>query len=403
MGKYSSIEKRHRSILFISFFFLGGHVGVWSTLMPNIVINNHINGVQLGLGLSLMSFIGLFGLFFGGFIGDKLGRKPLLLLGLCGTGAFFASIQFINSYITLLIIFCIGGFLISFYDLFVNTVGTDYESLYNKHILPALHATFSLGAASCAFVSGLINILGLNYLTVYTLFGIILFGIGVVLSFFKLPKYRGEKTEHDEEKNTVGDGKKTSISLIRYLIVFSCLTICFCFIIDGSLEGFLALYLTELFPHISTISSFGITALFTAAFIGRLTSSKLINKFGETNLLIIGSFLAFFGLLIVALNSNPIISAIAVFITGLGVSPIVPIGYSIAGRVASIHGAKVMSLITGFGYVSLIIGPIIVGSIGNQFSLSLSFLFLSFSALVIFLLSVISRKNVKKINIRKAS
>ena len=87
----------------------------------------------------------------------------------------------------------------------------------------------------------------------------------------------------------------------------------------------------------------------------------------------LGSVIAIIGYLLVL--STEMYMAIAGFaLTGLGFSVIVPELFRIGGNVKGVESSQGVAFIAGTGYSGFLVGPVILGFIAEQFSLSLSFI-----------------------------
>jgi len=388
----------HFFVLLLTFLCLGGQVGIWAVLMTDLVGAHNLSTSELGFALGAMVASGLLGLILGGKFGDGIGRRPLLLLGIGGTGLFFILLTLVNGYGTLIAAFAWGGFALSFFDLVVNTLGGDYERVYKKHVLPTLHASFSAGAAITALTSGILLSQGIAYTSIYMGLGILLMAVGLLSMVASLPdRGFGDEEEGAEESG----GEEQPQFKGSTVVIFAALTVAFCFLIDGALEGYLSIYLRDLLDSGALLGGMGIAALHTSGFIGRVSSAVLISRFGERNLLIGGGLLATAGLATVLLTSNPAIAACGLLVVGMGLSPVVPIGFSLAGRAEPVRGAQAVSIVTAAGYVTFIIGPVLIGGVAEQFSLRGAFSILLVASLTITLLAVLFRSSLNAMALKR--
>jgi MFS family permease len=377
-------RQRFRLILCWMFLFLGFQTGVWAMLLDDLVSGFHLSPGQLGMALTLQSGAGFLSLWLGGRIADKAGRKPVALLGIGGTGIFFIFLAFVERDLALLAAFIAGGIFISWYDLIANTLGGDYERNYSSRVMAHLHAEFSGGAAAGAWASGLLLARGVTYTEIYLLTGSALVLLALLFLMVPLPGKSGESREDGgdfAEENQI-PGLKKGLSVI----LFAGTMIALCFFIDGSLEGFLSLYLRWFLQSGPLLGGIGIASLHFSAMIGRLSSSALIEKAGESRILIFSGLIASVGIAVVILTSSPVVAACGLLGVGFALSPVAPVSFSLASRANPGRGARSVSIVTGAGYLSFIVGPVLIGRVPEIGSLQTSFgLLLIWSVMILFL------------------
>jgi MFS family permease len=77
------------------------------------------------------------------------------------------------------------------------------------------------------------------------------------------------------------------------------------------------------------------------------------------------------------------------FLVGIGVSPVVPLIFSAAGKTHASSPAIAIAAVSTIGFIGLLIGPPIIGFIAGFTSLKVSFLVLSCFGLAILILTQI--------------
>ena len=99
-----------------------------------------------------------------------------------------------------------------------------------------------------------------------------------------------------------------------------------------------------------------------------------------------------FGLIVIFYFSSVFSSIIGFSLLGLGVSNIVPLSYSIAGKVQGIDSAVGISIISISAYGVFMIAPALLGLIANYFGISFVFLPMIFLFLICLIVIVLSKK-----------
>jgi MFS family permease len=106
----------------------------------------------------------------------------------------------------------------------------------------------------------------------------------------------------------------------------------------------------------------------TAMTVGRLSGVKLLDRFGRVPVLRGSAALAAVGLLILIFVPIVWVAVVGVVLWGLGASLGFPVGMSAAADDPRKAAARVSAVAT-IGYVAFLVGPPVIGFLGNQFGI----------------------------------
>ena len=149
------------------FAILGFHVGVWAVQLASLSAGLHLDPAALGATITVAATAGLVTLLAGGALADRVGRRPVLVIGFAGTGTAFVLLALAGSVAALIPAVLLYGLAVSFVDLGANTVGSAYEQAYRVTAMTGLHAWFSAGATAGAISSAAALRPGASYRGVY--------------------------------------------------------------------------------------------------------------------------------------------------------------------------------------------------------------------------------------------
>lgn len=149
------------------FGILGFHVGVWAVQLAPLSAGIGMNPAALGTAVTITASAGMITLLAGGALADRLGRRPVLVIGFGGTAAAFVLFAVAGSFPSLLPALVLYGLAISFVDLGANAVGSAYEHAHATTAMADLHAWFSAGALTGAISSAVALRAGISYRGVY--------------------------------------------------------------------------------------------------------------------------------------------------------------------------------------------------------------------------------------------
>ncbi len=113
MERGNSLTKKSLYLLyFITFLSMTGY-GVVLPALPYLAASLDLSSFQMGTLITGWALAQFFSVPFWGMLADRIGKKPVLLIGLGGFGAAFLLLMAANSYLSLLLIRIIGAILSS--------------------------------------------------------------------------------------------------------------------------------------------------------------------------------------------------------------------------------------------------------------------------------------------------
>ena len=173
---FSRIRRAHYLFAAGLFGILGFHVGVWAVQLAPLAAGIGLDPAALGGTVTVAAAAGLVTLFVGGRLADRVGRRPVLVIGFAGTGTgtAFALLALAGRFAVLVPVVMLYGLAISFVDLGANTVGSAYEQAYRVTAMTGLHAWFSAGALTGAIGSAAALRAGLSYRDVYLALAVVM-------------------------------------------------------------------------------------------------------------------------------------------------------------------------------------------------------------------------------------
>jgi len=121
---FTSIRRTHYLFAASLFGLLGFHVGVWAVQLAPLSAGLGLDPAALGAALTVAAVGGLVTLFAGGTLADRVGRRPVLVIGFAGTGTAFVAMALAGRFATLIPAVLLYGLSVSFVDLGASTVGS---------------------------------------------------------------------------------------------------------------------------------------------------------------------------------------------------------------------------------------------------------------------------------------
>lgn len=359
---------KQRFALSTIFFMSGFAFSSWASRIPTIKSSFDLNEAELGNLLLAMPVSSLVGLPISGWLVSRFdSRKPLaasfftFVLGLVmigSSGGLFSLIAGI----------CLFSFSMRILNISMNTQSLSLQKLFPKKIIGSFHGLWSTG--------GLVGVL---FSTILIKFNIpmqmhfwMVAGIGFVLALisypFLLPKDRAPAG------NKLLLGKPDKFILYLGLLIF------FASLCEGGMFDWSGVYFREVVEE--ELFTLGYLIFMSFMAFSRFFSDRLIEKFGMPLMFLISSGLISSGIILMITFPFFWPALIGFSLVGVGVAPVVPMIFSLAGTSKKYSPGMAISIITTYGIVGMLLGPPLVGYIAHLFNLKVSFLLFLFAALL---------------------
>lgn len=367
------------------FFFISGFgYSTWASRIPTIKQQLHLNDAQLGTVLFAMPI----GLMFTMPITSRLlthySSRVIMLSGTLFLSVILALIGFSNSMLQLLImLFCFGSAR-NLMTLSINTQGVAVQALYSKSIMATFHGIWSMaGFAGAAF--GLLMV----YFNIAPAYHFTIVSVSLIIAslyFIKDTVYQ----------KPIPQSRKPVFSLPdKHLLKFS--LICFaCMACENTMYDWSALYFQKEVNPDKTIATAAFVIYLTAMTTGRFFGDRLVTKSGINKVLKYSGLFIFCGLFIAVVLPFTVTAGLGYILVGFGVSCIVPMIFSLAGKSKNMSSSSALASISTVGYLGFVLVPPMVGYIAQAANLRWSFGIIAiFGAVIVYLVSMIKETNEK--------
>ena len=114
---------------------------------------------------------------------------------------------------------------------------------------------------------------------------------------------------------------------------------------------------------------------------GRFMADKFVMKFGAIRVVQASGMLIASGLFIAVSLPGVFVSAIGFALVGLGVSSIIPLCYSLAGRSKNLPTGIALTGVSSIGFLGFLMGPPLIGYVSEAFGLRTAFAVILFVGL----------------------
>lgn len=334
--------------------------GTWAIYIPSVKEDLGINKATLGIAIFFLS-LGVFTIFP---IASKIinrigvGRATFIGLILSCIAALFPLLA--PNFLSLATALFLFGATNGFTDISMNTLVTEIEKEDKQKFMSASHGFFSLGGVLAGLGSFLIPFLDNRGL--HMLFAVLLV---LTVNFMFYRRYHKVVAAPIEKEGFSFRNFKPLmlIGLVSFVIMGS----------EGAIVDWSGLFLKEVSLAPEALWGAGFLGFQAFMTLGRFLGDAISSRIGSVKIVALGSVIAIIGYLLV-LTTGMYLSIAGFALTGLGFSVIVPELFRIGGNVKGVESSQGVAFIAGTGYSGFLVGPVILGFIAEQFSLSLSFI-----------------------------
>lgn len=349
------------------FFVLSLLFSFWITYIPTVKQNLGLSEGELGLALFFLPMGLLFSMLVSGWLNQKWGEGVVTVWGIFLYGGLMPLPVIAPSFATLAGALFLTGFASGITDVAMNALASTLEKKHNVFIMAACHGFFSMGGMVGALIGGLVlsyvpispfvHILGSAILLLLALWGSGILG--------ELWPIRAVST--GEEKVFVfPKGALLGLSLLAFATMLG----------EGAVADWSGVYLRQLVQRDSGIIAMGYAAFSLMMTLGRLNGDQLIARLGKRIILIGGHTVGLLG--IALLWSGHLWLAILGFACiGIGYSCVVPVVFSSAADTHETTAAAGIASVASVGYAGFLMGPVLIGFIAEQSSLSMAWGFVA--------------------------
>jgi fucose permease len=354
---------RWRNAIFTVFGLAGFAMASWASRVPTVRDLLHASTQQMGLLILGIAIGSIAGLLAASHVIARFGATRTILwaysaacVGLVLAGLVAA----ISPNGVALALFGGGA---SMTDVSMNLSGAANERAIGRTLMPLYHAAFSLGTVAGAAVGSLLELLqvplGLHFCVV---------GIASIVATVVLVRSL-QPAEEPVHPDAPQQGWRDRLAVWRsprvLLIGLIVLGMAFA---EGSANDWLSLAMVD--GHgVDNAAGAAIFGVFVAAMtVGRIAGVGLLDRFGRVPVLRASAGLAVGGLLLVIVVPSVPVAIAGVVLWGLGAALGFPVGMSAAADDPRTATASVAAVAT-IGYIAFLIGPPLIGLLGQQFGL----------------------------------
>ncbi|WP_316635596.1 MFS transporter [uncultured Flavobacterium sp.] len=348
------------------FFFLSGFgYSSWASRIPHIKAQLHLSEAQFGAVLFAFPIGLMLTMPFTGKLLNKYSSRYCMLLGAIMFNIVLAMPGFAGFVWQLIIILLIFGASRNIFNLSINAQALEVQKLYPKSIMTRFHAVWSLAGFAGA---------GLGYIMVtqhvkpsHHLLGVSILMMAITACFYPL-SIHNEPIPQKKKFFSMPDKTLIKFALICF-VSMAC---------ENTMYDWSGIYFQNILHASPKLTTAAFVFFMTAVTLGRFLGDYAVMKFGIKRILLYSGILISLGFFLCFILPYIYPTIFGYILIGIGVSCVVPLVFSIAGRSKNLSSGSALTSISTIGYLGFLIVPPMVGFISEYLSMKWAFLVMAF-------------------------
>lgn len=349
----------------------GFSYAVWGINIPRLVEQFQLTPVELSWALFSTGFGALIAMHYAGCWIQRSSSAQIARLGASFLSLAMSLILIAPDFPRLLLILLLFGGSLGLFDTAMNVQAITLQSVLAKSLLSTMHGWFSIGGIAGGGLGSLLAALGIDSVALYW--------FAVVCNLLMLAF--SQRYLFPDPPATVSDTANPR-SNQRALIGLGGL--CFLgLLIEGAMYDWIALFIRDTLQAPAVWAGVAYAGFCGGMTVARLLGDRTRTRYGELLTLKISAYGIFIGLLLAIELHNQWLAISGFSLVGLGCANIIPILFASSALLPNSLPAQAIALVSRFGYLGFLLGPVAIGSLAEFFGLTQALYLLVFCALII--------------------
>lgn len=352
----------------VAFAIFGVLWGAWQVVLPDLADHYGLSSGPLGAILTAGFAVSLPAMLLTGRLLDRLGAgwaigvpAVAMALGLVTVGV----LPPLPLLVLAVVLFASGS---GAYDVAINGAAMGDATWSRPARLTLLHGAFSGGGMAGALGGGAAVGMDLTFEIVYPVIAAALLAIAVLAA---------------SSRWAVSASRESVPRAVALAMLPLAALAGLAFLAEGSMETWSAIYLRDVLGAAAFVGALGPAAFHAAMLVGRLIGAGVAGSLGASATLLVAGMMTVTGMVVALLVPIPAAAIPGMAVAALGASFVVPVVVSLAAVRAGAHAGRAASYVLTLGYAGFLVGPSLVGILGELAGLRVALAVVPVAALVI--------------------
>lgn len=345
-----------------AFFFIAGLTfATWASRIPDIKTHLQLSDARLGAVLFALPAGLMISLLFAGWLVSRFGSRKILIAAALLYPAMLVLLGIAGNVWQLAFGLFLFGLSSNLVNIAMNTQAVALEAMYGRSVMASFHGLWSIAG----FTGAAIGTLLVSAHIIPLVHFIIIFAAAalLVLCFYKytLPT-----------DSPVTEKQPFFVKPDRYILILGLIAFC-SMLCEGAMADWSGVYFQTIVRSPKEFITLGYVAFTAAMATGRFIGDALVTKLGVKKVMQLSATFIATGLCISILFPYLLTAVIGFLLVGLGVSSVVPLVYSLAGKSGTMSPGLALAAVSSVSFLGFLIGPPLIGFIAEGAGLRLSF------------------------------
>lgn len=342
--------RRTAALLPIAFGVFGLAWGAWQAVLPDLARHHGLTTGPLGLILTAGFAVSLPAMLLVGRAVDRIGAGRAMAL----TAATMAAGMLVVGTLAGPPVLVLGVILMAAgsgaFDVAINGAAMGDDGWSRPARLTLLHAAFSGGGVIGALAGGWVVASPVPFAWAYPALAVALLAVAVLAASTRWHA-------------PVPEGSVPRAVALAMLPLAALAGLAF--LAEGSMETWSAIYLRTELGAAAFVGALGPAAFHAAMLTGRLVGAGVAGSLGASPTLLVGGLMTAVGMATALLVPAAALAIPGMAVAALGASFVVPVVVSLAARRAGGYAGRAASYVLTIGYAGFLVGPSLVGILGE--------------------------------------
>jgi MFS family permease len=363
-----------RIVVGVMFFLAGLVFASYASRIVTIQQSFKLTNTALGAVLFAVPIGLMCSLPFSGWIITVIGSKRLLIFSLSFYAITLIGLSLAQNVIELIIGLIFFGFASNAMNISVNTQAIAAEEMYQKSIMASFHGLWSFAGFVGAGIGSFMIAQEIKPLYHFIIIAsVTVFIIMMIIRYLKNDKVTGNDPIF----------VMTDKSLMVLGLIALCSMMC-----EGAMFDWSNVYFKEVIHVPASLLGLGFTAFMLTMALFRLAiADKFKRKYGLRRILQLSGSLTVVGLALAVIFPYFYPALIGFLLVGAGVSSVVPMVYSEAGKSKTMLPGVALAAVSTISFAGILLAPPIIGFISGLVNLRASFTFIALMGACVIILS----------------
>lgn len=351
--------------LFMFFFIPGLLMASWATRTPAIRDILSVSTAEMGIVLFGLSIGSMSGILCSAWLVKRFGTRKVIRTTMCSAvvGMFFlsAALWFASPVMFAFGLMVFGG---SFgaAEVAINVEGAAVERELNKTVLPMMHGFYSLGTLAGAGVGMALTAFG-TAASLHILLAALICILPILTGITFIPDGTGKNSAEEQKSTEKGLPFYRDMQLMLIGVVVLAMAFA-----EGSANDWLPLLMVDGHGFSPTSGSLIYAGFTLGMTVGRFTGGWFIDRYSRVAVVRASAMMGALGIALIIFVDVDWIAGVSVILWGAGASLGFPLTISAASDTGPDAPTRV-SVVATTGYLAFLVGPPLLGFLGEHYGL----------------------------------